>query len=141
MTKCYIGLPNGKRSVLPTYCAAWRTLKTLDPKAQVKGWDDFPADAADVLRDMRAGLADRINRHIPGYGRGRKWDARYQLELRRDARRVNEYAARRIVYPVNGLSTPELQRRFRWNHTHDGLDIILLNRDRRQDVPSHQGRQ
>jgi hypothetical protein len=72
-------------------------------------------------------MHDRINRHIPGYGRGRKWDERYQTDLRRDAQHVNDYASRRLVHPVNRLGTPELQRRFQWRYDRDGLSIVLHN--------------
>jgi hypothetical protein len=58
----------------------------------------------------------------------RKWSTDYQINLRRDARRVNEYAAHRVVDPVNRLTTPELQRRFGWSHTPDGLEIRLCGK-------------
>lgn len=122
-----IGLPNGKQCRLSVYCAAWRTLKTLDPEAEVKGWEWYPVPARDILRRLHEGLHERINRHDPRHGRGRKWSVAYQIDLRRDARRVNEYAARRIVDPVNRLSTPELQRRFQWHYTSDGLEITFYN--------------
>jgi hypothetical protein len=122
-----IGLPNDKRCSISTYCRAWRTLKTLPPEAEVKGWEWYPVPARDILRRLHEGLHDRINRHDPRYGRGRKWDQRYQIGQRRDARRVNEYSSRRLVEPCMQLETPELQRRFRWNYTRDGLEIRLFN--------------
>jgi len=122
-----ISLPNGRRCSLPTYCQSWRALKALDPEALVKGWEWYPCKARDILRQLHEGLHDRINRHIPGFGRGRKWDAQYQCELTRDAQRVNDYAERGHVHPVNRLATPELQRRFQWHHDSDGLSIVLHN--------------
>jgi hypothetical protein len=78
-------------------------------------------------------LRDRINRRgaqVQYRGRGRKWSTDYQINLRRDARRVNEFAGHRIVDPVNQLTTPELQRRFKWRYTSDGLEIKLYNQRR-----------
>lgn len=122
-----IVLPNGKRCSLPTYGHSWRTLKTLDPDAEVKGWEWYPCWARDILRELHEGLHDRINRHITGFGRGRKWSTDYQITLRRGAQMVNDYAARRPIYPQNRLGTPELQRRFQWHYDSDGLSIVLHN--------------
>ena len=128
--KRLVTLPNGPRVSLGVYVASWNGMLDImaqTPDALVKGWDDFPIEAAAIRRDLQCGIHDRINRHIPGYGRGRKWDEDYQTELRRDARRVNDYASRRLVHPVNRLATPELQRRFRWKYDCDGLSIVLHN--------------
>ena len=128
--KRYIRLPNGKRCPLPVYCAAWVTLKTLDPDAEIGSWEWYPVKAKEILRELRAGLHDRINRRDPRYGRGRKWSDDYQVALRRDARMVGDYAGHRIVMPQRRLNTPELQRRFQWHYTSDGLEIALHNKRR-----------
>jgi hypothetical protein len=125
--KRLVTLPNGRSCSLRRYCAGWRKLKTLSPDTRIGNWDDFPVEAAEILRDLHSGMHDRINRHVPGYGRGRKWDERYQTDLRRDVRRVTDYASRRLVHPANRLATPELQRRFQWRYGHDGLSIVLYN--------------
>jgi hypothetical protein len=122
-----IGLPNGRKCSIPTYIASWRALKALPADAEVKGWEWYPVPAGDVLRELRAGIHDRINRKDPAYGKGRKWDPRYQIDLRRDADCVNSYSDKRIVYPVNRLSTPELQDRFGWHYTSDGLEVTVRN--------------
>ena len=122
-----ITLPKGSTCSLASYCAGWRKIKALAPDALIGNWSDFPTEADAILRDLQFGMHERINRHIPGFGRGRKWDERYQTDLRRDAQRVNDYASRRHVHPVNRLTTPELQRRFRWHHDSDGLSIVLYN--------------
>lgn len=123
-----IGLPNGRKCSITTYCRAWRQLKTLNSDAVIRDWEWFPVKAGDVLRQLREGLHDRINRHSSHFGRGRKWTHDYQVDQRRDARRINEYASRRIVDPINRLSTPELQRRYRWHYDRDGLSINLTGR-------------
>jgi hypothetical protein len=125
--KRLVTLPNGRACSLRSYCAGWRKLKTLSPDTQIGNWDDFPIEAAGILRDLHRGMHDRINRHIPGYGRGRKWDERYQADLRRDAQHVDDYALRRLIHPVNRLATPELQGRFRWHYDSNGLSIVLQN--------------
>jgi hypothetical protein len=65
------------------------------------------------------------------YGRGRKREARYRLDLRRDITRINEYAFWRLVDPVLWLTIPKLLRRFQWNYTRAGLEITLHNTFRR----------
>jgi hypothetical protein len=125
--KRLVTLPNGRSCSLMSYCSGWRKLKALSPDTRIENWDDFPIEAAAILRDLHCGIHDRINRHIPGYGRGRKWDERYQTDLRRDAQHVDDYASRRLVHPVNRLATPELQRRFQWRYDRDGLSIVLYN--------------
>jgi hypothetical protein len=49
----------------------------------------WPVTGADVRREFMDGVHDRINRHVPGYGKGRKWSAEWQAEARRAAHDVN----------------------------------------------------
>jgi hypothetical protein len=84
-----IRLPNGRTCSIRTYCQAWRKLKALPPDAQIKGFEWFEDDAARVLRRLRDGMHGRINRHISGYGRGRKWDQDWQRHTRLLANDVN----------------------------------------------------
>jgi hypothetical protein len=87
--KRYITLPNGNACGLPTYVKAWRTLKAARPEDQIKGWDHFATDASSILRDIRSGVHDRINHHLPNYGRGRKWSYEWQVEMMRASRSLN----------------------------------------------------
>jgi hypothetical protein len=89
MTQRYVTLPNGKPCGLGKYVAAWRTLRAIAPDTQVKGFDHFPDDAASVLRELRRGLHDRINRHLEGYGKGRKWHHDWQRAAIQTAYAVN----------------------------------------------------
>jgi hypothetical protein len=84
-----IRLPNGKVCTLPTYTRAWKQLKGCDPNAHIAGFGHFPERAHDVLRALRRGMHDRINRHLPWYGKGRKWDEQWQLDTRRASRDLN----------------------------------------------------
>jgi hypothetical protein len=70
-------------------------------------------------------------RHGGRYGRRRKREARYRLDLRRDITRINEYAFWRLVDPVLWLAIPKLTRRFQWNYTRAGREITLHNTFRR----------
>ena len=72
----------------------------------------FSGEARDILRQLHEGLHDASNATSPASASGRKWDAQYQCELSRDARRVNDYASRRHIHPVIRLATPELHCRF-----------------------------
>lgn len=84
-----IGLPNGRRVTLATYARAWRKLRDLPPETRVEGWDHFSATARDILAAMSDGLTDRINRHRPGYGVGRKWGDDWFWAARRVANALN----------------------------------------------------
>lgn len=105
-------LPNGRRVGHGTYVRAWRALQAMPADALVPGWGHFPTSAASILGSMRAGVLDRVNRHDCSARRGRKWAPEYQLNLARDACRVNESAQRIRYSGRNLLSTPELKRRF-----------------------------
>jgi hypothetical protein len=85
----YVTLPNGKRCGLGVYVAAWRTILSLAPDTMLPGFDHFPSAARDVLRDLRNGMHDRINRHVPGFGKGRKWDQDWQRGAIQCAHAVN----------------------------------------------------
>jgi hypothetical protein len=82
-------LPNGRACGVQKYCDAWRTLKTMLPTDSVKGWDHFPEKVEVILREIRRGIHDRINRHMPGYGVGRKWGDLWQTDAARAARDLN----------------------------------------------------
>lgn len=84
-----IRLPNGRYCSLKSYCASWRALKAMPAGAMVRGFDHFPSDAADILRDMRAAVHDRINLNGKLYGTGRKWSREWQIETRRAADQIN----------------------------------------------------
>lgn len=75
---------------LGSYCAAVRRAKA-EPSTTFKSsfchW--APSGAADIVDQFRGGLHDRINRHIPGHGRSRKWSNDYQRALTYSARLVN----------------------------------------------------
>lgn len=89
MTKHSIRLPNGRSVGLGKYVAAWRKLRKMNPDDQVRGFGYFPEDAAYILREMRFGMHDRINRHIACYGVGRKWDQDWQQHAMQAAHAVN----------------------------------------------------
>lgn len=84
-----IQLPKGNAVPIPTYLAAWRALKALPGDREVTGWEWYPVPAGRILDAMMAGVHDRINRHQPGYGRGRHWDPDYDRAMRHAARAVN----------------------------------------------------
>ena len=67
-----ITIPSGRKVTVGTYAKAWRALLTMPPDAEVPNWQWYPVPAASILRDMRDGLHDRINRKDPRYPRGRK---------------------------------------------------------------------
>lgn len=84
-----IGLPNGKRVTIATYIAAFNKLKVLPPESDVRGWKWHSVKARDVISEMRAGIHRRINKHVPGFGKGRKWCHDWQRTTRQFADAVN----------------------------------------------------
>lgn len=93
MTRRVVVLPNGRRCGLGVYVASWAKVAAVvatDPKARIKGWDHFPEDADRVLRALREGLHDRINRHLRHFGKGRKWASDWQNEMWRASRDLNQ---------------------------------------------------
>jgi len=60
-----ITLPNDRTVTLGTYVKAWRQLKRLPPQETVHGFSWYLQTAGQILREMRRGVHDRINRHLP----------------------------------------------------------------------------
>ncbi len=87
--KWRVRLPKGSLVTMGRYVAAWKALRSLPPGAQVNGWDHFPTPAKDVLRKMRAGMHERISRHLPWWEKGRKWEGQWQRDAHRTAWEVN----------------------------------------------------
>lgn len=103
-----ITLPNGRQVGVKQYCHAWRTLKTVNPDMQCSGWGHFPESAKHILAEYREGVHDRINKQLPWWGRGRKWEQIWQIETLRAARQVNQPRLRIYWLPK------QLQDRFRY---------------------------
>ena len=92
-----IRLPSGRLVSLGVYVAAWRTLLETPPDYQVQDWDHFATPAARVLDRMREGMHDRINRRLPWWGQGRRWDEDWQRDAGRCARLVNSRGLARLL--------------------------------------------
>jgi len=89
-------------------------------------WPNDRLSSHQWLTWFRNCLTQKIHAHDPPIGR--KADPDYQRALYQDADRIARYTRARIVDPINRLSTPELQRRFKWHYsTEDGLSITLSN--------------
>lgn len=90
MSPRYIILGDGKPVTLASYVEAWRYCRAADPATFLRrtpnGW---PGYAGEALAQFRGGLHDRINRHLPGYGTGRKWSDDWQRETLQAASRLN----------------------------------------------------
>ena len=84
-----IGLPSGRKVTLGEYVRSWRALKTVSPDKPIANWSHCDTRAGEILREIAFGVHDRINRHLPAYGRGRKWDSTWQADMMRTGRDVN----------------------------------------------------
>jgi hypothetical protein len=90
MSKRYVTLGDGFRVGLGQYVEAWQKIKALPPGTylpRIPNGND--GSAAEALQQFRDGMHDRINRHIPGYGKGRKWSLAWFWEAKRLASAVN----------------------------------------------------
>lgn len=109
-----IALGDGRRVTLGAYVQAWKTALAAPATAWFRTspcrWSGGHRD--DVLREFRAGLDDRINRHIPGYGRGRKWDSQWQIEARRASRDLNQ--PRLVIRWLPDWLKPRFAERLAW---------------------------
>lgn len=110
--KRYVTLGDGRAVGLGNYVKAWKTALSAPADARFKGKPSDPTgwmggyDRAEVLREFRDGLHDRINRHIPDYGKGRKWDRDWFWMMWRAARDLN--TPRLAIHWL----PPELRERF-----------------------------
>lgn len=90
MTQRYVTLGDGRRIGLGAYVAAWKRCIELDAETPIgRGVTGWGQTAGEALQDLRAGLADRINKDLPWYGRGRKWSADWQRGMAQAAWQVN----------------------------------------------------
>lgn len=85
-----ITLGCGRTIGLGRYVAAWKACLDLPPRTYVgRGVDGWGQTAGEALADLRRGLDDRINRHLPWYGKGRKWSYEWQKDTMQAAWRIN----------------------------------------------------
>lgn len=95
-----IRTPSGRSIPVGQYAAAWKKLLTVDPSTRVPKWDHFDTSAGDVLREIRNGMHDRINRKDPRYPKGRKASYEYSTALLR----LRQYVGNRIrIYYVDPI--------------------------------------
>jgi hypothetical protein len=106
-------LPDGRKVPIAEYVRSWRVLKTVPPEMRVLYWGHFPEDADAVLKAIRDGVHDRINRHLPWFNRGRKWAQDWQVETSRASRQLNR--PRLIIDWLPAWLLPRFQHRLRNN--------------------------
>lgn len=106
----FVTLGNGQKVTLGQYTSAWKTARAMNPETGVRGTPSDPSGggtAGDFVREMRAGMHDRINKHDPQFGKGRKWDDTWQ----RDARNLKDTLARRSEVPAGQAHPVDLRPR------------------------------
>lgn len=97
-----IRLPNDRLMTMRAYVQMWRMVLKLEathPDYPIVGWDHTVTPAKAVLRDIRHGCQDRINRHDPRTGR--KHDPDWQAWTRRLSRMLRDH----IVIRKNDIPT------------------------------------
>lgn len=66
----YITMPGGKKCTLATYIAGWKALKKLTPEQRdwyrYETWNWHSNTGTEILRQIRAGVHDRINQRAAG---------------------------------------------------------------------------
>ena len=87
----YVTLGDGKRVSLGSYVRVWRFALGLPTGTPLSRdlQDRWPSERETVVRQFRAGMHDRISRHLPWYGRGRKWCHDWQRAATQCAAAVN----------------------------------------------------
>lgn len=110
--KRYVTLADGRKIGLGKYVQAWKVCKTLPGNAWIgKGIDGWGQTAAEALVSLRAGMDDRINRNIPGYGVGRKWDPDYYFSMVRAAGDLNTPRLLIRWLPADLMKVPKFKER------------------------------
>lgn len=112
MSQRVVTLPSGKRVTLGSYVRGWKRLKTMPWDTHIPDWDWHYTTAREVLGALRESIDERINRHIPNYGVGRKWDPNWYSYVWRTARLVNQ---RCIIDCAPPEILPRIQHRLRKN--------------------------
>lgn len=98
--------PNGHPVALGEYVRSWRALQSMPPRQLVANWTWDSVPAGEILADLSYGVQDRINRHLPWFRRGRKWDEDWQRAMIQSAHALNTPRLRLHWLP------PELKARF-----------------------------
>lgn len=90
-----IQFPSGHFIAAHAFVRAWHALNAMSVSEMRNGCvPNFTttgreASLSTVKKWIQSQLSDRINSHIEDFGRGRKWDARWQRECARAARLAN----------------------------------------------------
>lgn len=117
---CIVRLGSGRRLPLGGYVRVWKQLIDLarvDPDATGRFSPvtmDEISTVGEALRAFRAGMHDRINRHMPGYRVGRKWTLEWQTSVSRVARLLDQRVA-----AVRSREIPDRAMRHRLQHRLD----------------------
>jgi len=77
-------LPCGRTVSTKAYVTAWKRLKALPPGTLVDGWEWYQVTAGKILKDISAGVLDRINRRagivipsdLPKHAKDTMWEVR-----------------------------------------------------------------
>ena len=88
--KRVVTLGFGQKVPLGVYVAGWR--KALaNPEARFPHSleERWPATGAEIVAQFRKGMVDRINKHDPAFGVGRKWAEDWQRAMIQTAHRLN----------------------------------------------------
>jgi hypothetical protein len=116
--KRYVTLGDGRTIGLARYCAAWKQCLELPANTPIgRGINGWGQTAGEALRDLRRGLEDRINSHIPGYGVGRKWSSDWYFATWNASRQINN--PRLIVrwLPADMMKVPRFRDRVEYGRS------------------------
>lgn len=89
MVRRVVLLPNGRHCGIGVYVASWKSLLKAPAGSSIRGFGHFPESREAILRELRAGIHERINKHLSWFGKGRKWSYEWQIETMRLAHQVN----------------------------------------------------
>lgn len=120
MSMRYVTLGCGRKVPLGAYVAAWKKALDAPLGSRFNGSPSdsrLPASREDVLREFRAGMTDRINRNVPGFGKGRKWASDYYWSMRRAAQEVNNPRLIIRYLPPDLMKRPKLAARVEYGRS------------------------
>jgi len=110
--KRYVTLGCGRPIGLGKYVAAWKACLELPPETKIgRGVNGWGQTAGEALEDLRRGIDDRINRHLPWHGRGRKWSPDWFWPVWRASRDLANPRLRIHWLPSDLMKIPRLRQR------------------------------
>jgi hypothetical protein len=89
--------PNGQACSISEYVRSWKQLIIMPQTAEVANWNWYPVTAAEIINDIRQGVHERINRHLPWFNVQNRYNPDNKPHSRRIHERINRNFERGLI--------------------------------------------